>query len=93
VARQYLTWLVFLFLALIYSPWWMLVPVLGVMMRVAKSIWVRRETRGILWAINPLQFVGVAVILLTIDLATFIGWWQARFSHRSQLAHQGVEDK
>jgi glycosyltransferase involved in cell wall biosynthesis len=93
VARQYLTWLVFLFLALIHSPWWMLVPVLGVMIRVAKSIWVRRETRGILWAINPLQFASVAVILLTIDLATFIGWWQAIFSRRGQLARQGVEEK
>ena len=93
VARQYLAWLVFLFLTLIHSPWWVLVPALGVMIRVAKSIWVRRETRGILWMMNPVQFVGVAIILLTIDLATFIGWWQAISNSQGQLAHQGIEER
>jgi glycosyltransferase involved in cell wall biosynthesis len=45
--------------------------------RVAKSIWDRREVRGILELLNPLQFFGVGLIMITIDLATFIGWAQA----------------
>jgi len=93
VARQYLAWLIFIFPALIHSPWWLFVPVSGVMARVAKSIWVRRETRGILWALNPVQFVGVAIIVLTIDLATFIGWAQAIARPQGQLARQEVKGK
>jgi glycosyltransferase involved in cell wall biosynthesis len=93
LARQYAAWTVFVFLALIHSQWWMLIPVLGTMARVAKSIWVRRETKGILWTLNPLQFAGVAIILLTIDLATFIGWWQAKAYSERPFANQGAEGK
>jgi hypothetical protein len=30
-----------------------------------------------LWALNPAQFVTVAAILLTVDAAMFVGWWNA----------------
>lgn len=82
VARQYLIWLGFASLALAHSWWWALVPVLGYAARVAKGIWVRREERGLWWALNPVQFAGVAVILLTIDLATFVGWGEALLKKR-----------
>ena len=61
---------------LAHSPWWLTVPVVGAVARVAKSIWTRREGRGLLWALNPLQFLGVGLVLATIDLATFLGWMQ-----------------
>ncbi|MBK6799465.1 MAG: hypothetical protein IPG76_22510 [Acidobacteria bacterium] len=88
LARQYFAWLIFLILAVLHSPWWALVPGIGYLGRVAKSIWIRREGRGILWALNPMQFLGVMVILLTIDLATFLGWIQSKF--QSPGAGQGV---
>jgi len=77
VARQYLASLPFVALALLYNLWWLGVPLLGALARVVKSIWDRREAQGWLWLCNPMQFVGVGVILATIDLATFVGWGQA----------------
>jgi glycosyltransferase involved in cell wall biosynthesis len=77
VARKYILMLPFIVLAIVHSLWWLCVPLLITLARVAKSIWSRREGRGLLWMINPAQFLGVALILLTIDAATFIGWGQA----------------
>jgi hypothetical protein len=77
VARKYVLMLPFIVLAILYSLWWLMVPLLVTMARVAKSIWNRREGRGLLWLLDPAQFLGVACILLTIDAATFTGWAQA----------------
>ena len=77
VARQYAVYLIAILMMGLHSAWWGLVPVLAFAARTMKSIWVRREGRGILWALNPVQFLGVAGILLTIDLAMFIGWVEA----------------
>jgi glycosyltransferase involved in cell wall biosynthesis len=83
IARFYAVCLVFVALALLHSWWWLSVPVLGLFARAAKSIWQRRDGRGLLWALNPLQFAGVAVMLAVIDAATFAGWAQALL-HRPQ---------
>lgn len=77
VARQYLLALPFLVLGVSYNSWWLAPPAIGFICRVAKSIWIRREGRGLIWFLNPLQFFGVAMILAVIDAATFIGWLQA----------------
>ena len=77
IARQYVIGLICAIPAIAHSPWWLLVPALGATARVARSIWRRREGRGLLWALNPAQFLGVGAILLAIDLATFTGWAQA----------------
>ena len=77
IARQYTVVLILIALAIFHSPWWLLLIAAGFSARVGRSIWRRKEGRGVLWALNPAQFLGVAVILLTIDLATFIGWAQA----------------
>jgi glycosyltransferase involved in cell wall biosynthesis len=77
LTRQYLVVLMLLLLALLHNPWWLALLLLGALARVARSIWVRREGRGLLWLLNPVQFIGVAVILLVIDLASFVGWAQA----------------
>jgi glycosyltransferase involved in cell wall biosynthesis len=80
LARQYLVGFSFVAMAVAHSPWWLALPFLGLSARVFKSVWVRRESRGPLWALNPLRLAGVGVILVTIDLATFIGWSQALLS-------------
>jgi glycosyltransferase involved in cell wall biosynthesis len=77
VARQYVLAAPFVLLAVVHSAWWLLFPVAGMLARAAKSIWRRREGRSILWALNPAQFAGVMLLILTIDLATFVGWAQA----------------
>jgi hypothetical protein len=58
--------------------WWLIVPALGLAARAGKSVWRHREGRGVFWALNPVRLSLVALILLTVDLATFVGWAQAR---------------
>jgi glycosyltransferase involved in cell wall biosynthesis len=84
VARKYILMLPFVVMALAHSLWWLVVPLLITLARVVKSIWNRREGRGLLWLLNPAQFVGVAAIILTIDAATFIGWAQAAWQKPEQ---------
>lgn len=84
IARQYAVALLLVLLAIWHSPWWLLLLGLGLVARVGRSIWKRREGRGLWWALNPVQFIGVALILLTIDLATFIGWAQAAWQRPAQ---------
>ncbi|GEM_PF-466380 len=83
VARKYLLGLPFILLAIFHQWWWILVPLAGTMARIAKSIWERREGRGLFWLLNPVQFMMVGIILLTIDAATFIGWGQALLERNS----------
>jgi hypothetical protein len=56
--------------------------VAGLMARAASRIWIRREGRGLAWAVNPLRFANVLVITLTLDLATFSGWIAALLGRR-----------
>lgn len=77
LARQYALGLIFFVLALAHSWWWLAFPVAGTLARAAKLIYVRREGRGLPWLSNPAQFAGVLLVMLTIDLATFVGWAQA----------------
>lgn len=91
IARQYAMALPFIILALIHSPWWLIVPALGLIFRALKSIWRRREARGLLWLLNPAQLLSVLLIILTIDLATFIGWAQALWQQpRAPQEAQGL---
>lgn len=83
VAQQYAVAAAFVFLALVHSAWWLFGLALWLGARVWKSVWRRREGRGLWWALNPAQLAGVAVILLTIDAATFIGWAQAKIGKPS----------
>lgn len=77
LARQYAFGLVFFVLALAHSWWWLVVPVLGLCARAARAIYRLREGRSLAWLFNPAQFAGVTLVMLTIDLATFVGWAQA----------------
>jgi succinoglycan biosynthesis protein ExoA len=77
VRRIYVLMIPFVVLALAHSLWWLLGPLVALCARSFKRIWNGREQRGLLWALNPAQFAGVALLLLVIDAATFIGWAQA----------------
>lgn len=77
LVRYYLLSLPFMIAWLWHSYWWLTVPLLIFLARVAKNIFVRRESRGWLWLLDPVQFVMVAFIQAVIELATFIGWGQA----------------
>jgi len=91
IARQYVLALPFVVLAFVHSAWWLLVPVLGLAARAAKSVWRHREGRSLLWALNPFQFACVVVVLLTIDLATFAGWARALLTRPTgAAAEQGT---
>lgn len=78
IARQYLLALLFIGLALVHHRGWLVLPALGLCARTLKSIWQRRDGRGLWWALNPAQFCGVMLVILTIDVATYLGWAQAR---------------
>ncbi|HEV2801770.1 MAG TPA: glycosyltransferase [Pyrinomonadaceae bacterium] len=82
LARQYAVWLAFVALAVAHSAWWLVVPVAGLFARAAKSIYARREGRGLQWLSNPAQFAGVVFVMLAVDLATFVGWAQAAWRGR-----------
>lgn len=98
ITRQYLIALVFLILAIVHSPWWLAVVGLGLIARTLKNIWRKREAKGLLWTLNPLRVACVAAIILTVDLATFVGWAQAIFQRpankiKTQAATSGEIDR
>lgn len=78
LARQYLAGLAVVVVArrLRRSP----VPVLvvGGSARVARTVWRRREGRGVAWALRPDRLAGVAAVMAVVDAATFAGWIDAR---------------
>lgn len=84
VFRQHLLVLPFFLLAIFWNPMWLLVPVLWFCTRIAKSIWQKQEGQSVLTLFNPFQFLLVGFILLTIDLATYVGWVQALWQLRVQ---------
>ena len=78
IARQYILALIVALVALVSGIWWLLLAIpLGLLLRVFKSIWSRRETLSVWGLINPFRWVHVLIITLAIDLATFVGWVQA----------------
>jgi glycosyltransferase involved in cell wall biosynthesis len=78
VATYYLAAVPFVVLAMVHSPLWAVFAAMGSAARVFRSIWRRREGRGVLWAANPVQFLGVAVITFASDIAMFVGWAEAK---------------
>jgi cellulose synthase/poly-beta-1,6-N-acetylglucosamine synthase-like glycosyltransferase len=66
-----------LVLVALHSLWWLVVPVFALFARTMKNIWRYSSGMGIIWLLNPLRFIGVLVITLTIDLGTFVGWIKA----------------
>ena len=82
VARQYAVVVLFIVLGVLHTPWWLIGIPLWLGARVFRNVWRRREGRGFFWAASPARLGGVALILLTIDLATFVGWVKAKRGKR-----------
>lgn len=77
VAKQYLLVLPFVILAIFHSLFWLFGIAAWLAARTAKRILLHRYEFGLNALFNPLIFCGVALLVLTIDTATFIGWAQA----------------
>lgn len=77
VAKQYLFVLPFIALAIFHSAFWLFGILLWLAARTAKRILAHRYEFGLSALFNPLIFGGVALLVLTIDAATFAGWLQA----------------
>lgn len=91
IAKIYSVYLGFLLLALFHSYWWAVLPLALATARTAKSIWKRSATRSMLQLLNPWQFILVGVILLTIDVATFVGWGKALVQQPVNKIQPGVQ--
>ncbi|MFN6204014.1 MAG: glycosyltransferase [Acidobacteriota bacterium] len=93
IARHYLAYAACLIAALLTGFSWLLAaPILGYLLRALRSLVRKREfAHGqpfILWAGNPIRVGLIMMILLTIDLATFTGWIDARWSSQGQTLSQ-----
>lgn len=70
----------FLALARLHDRRWLAVPVSGAVLRAGSGVWQRRAGRPARWALNPLRLLTALGITLTIDAATFTGWFEAAVS-------------
>jgi glycosyltransferase involved in cell wall biosynthesis len=77
IVRKYLMILLFVGLAIFHSWWWLFGVPVWLAARTAKRILRHRYEFGLKSLFNPLIFGGVALLVLTIDAATFVGWAQA----------------
>lgn len=82
VARQYLLLIPFMTLIFLHSAWWLVVAAGWISARTAKAILRHRYEFGWQTIFNPFFFFGTMFLILTIDLATFIGWIQAIFQKK-----------
>lgn len=83
IAKQYLFVLPFILLAVFYSPWWLVGVLIWLIARTIKRILPHRFEFGLKPVFNPIYFFSIMFLILTIDLATFIGWGQAIISPKS----------
>lgn len=85
IAKQYLIVLPFVLLAIFHSPWWLLAVALWLSARTVKRILPHRREHGFAPFYNPIILLGVGLLSLVIDAATFIGWGQAiLYSHEQR---------
>ena len=69
-------------LAVVHGAAWLAVPAIMILLRIVKSVWVRREGRGPAWVLSPVRLMGVGLVLLTIDMAMFWGWGLSLLEHK-----------
>jgi cellulose synthase/poly-beta-1,6-N-acetylglucosamine synthase-like glycosyltransferase len=88
IARMYVAGLLLAMLLAALNPALLLTLPFLALARPIKSIWQRREGRSIWWVLNPARVMLVAVILLTIDVATVVGWGRAIIRPNGHVARQ-----
>ncbi|MEJ7583467.1 MAG: glycosyltransferase [Acidimicrobiales bacterium] len=86
VARLYGVALVPVLLGSVHRRAWLALPVAGGTARIGRTLWRRREGRGIGWVLRPDRFALVGVILAVIDAATFVGWAEGAMQLRRHAA-------
>jgi len=84
VARQYAFLLIPVSLAIFQSAYWLILIPVWIAARTFKRMIVHRYQFGSKIFINPLIFLTVMMIILTIDTATFTGWINAKIITNSK---------
>ncbi len=82
VARQYAFVLAVILMTIFHRWYWILLVPVWMLARVAKRIFAHRHEFGLGTLLNPLVWVMVMIITLSIDAATFSGWIQAIFNKK-----------
>lgn len=77
LARQYAMVILVLLLAIFHHPLWLLLIPAWMIARAAKRIFLHRFQFGWQTLFNPIVYLGVILITLTIDFASFAGWIMA----------------
>ncbi len=77
ILRQYVLLLPVIAAALLHSGWWLVLLPLWLAARTAKRIAPHRQEFGTGWILNPAAFAFTAFLIIVLDLATFIGWFEA----------------
>jgi glycosyltransferase involved in cell wall biosynthesis len=77
LARHYALAAVMVALAVLHDWRWSLVLPSALIARTARLIWRHRASLQGMSLANPVQFLGVMAVILTVDVATFVGWAQA----------------
>jgi hypothetical protein len=67
-----------------HSRWWLIIIAAWLGARTLKRFLAHRQEYGLKAALNPLLFFGVMAVMLTVDLATFVGWAQALLSKNDE---------
>lgn len=84
VARIYAAGLAPVVLGVVHRRGWFAVTLAAAMARVGRTLWRRREGRGVGWVLRPDRFGLVGVILAVVDAATFLGWAEGAVARRRQ---------
>ncbi len=82
VAKQYAVLIPVPALAIFHSVWWLVILPIWLFARTFKRMIRHRNDFPLAKLIDPVNFVGVASLVLLIDLATFVGWYRSMFDSR-----------
>lgn len=74
VLRMYVVFLAFIFLAVLISPFFALIPLLAFAARAARRVFINRKEKYFRLARLPAYLALTAFILAMADIAMFLGW-------------------
>jgi glycosyltransferase involved in cell wall biosynthesis len=77
VLKQYAFIIFFVILGIFHSAWWLLAIPVWLILRTIKRVFAHKYEYGLNALKNPLYFFSIMGIIITIDMATFIGWIKA----------------
>jgi glycosyltransferase involved in cell wall biosynthesis len=89
VARQYAAMLIFALASVLFSWLWILAIPIWLGARTGKRILSHRYEFGVLTLFDPLVFIRVLLMGLTIDLAMFWGWVRAIAGDKNSSVYEG----